>query len=79
MNSEAVKVLVENYTIDQLTEAEYELIRGEDPSIAVKGSDASEKLTHLLAAVHILEQMKSEGTEFSTAFRQYILQVRESI
>jgi len=79
MNFEAVRILVENYTADQLTEAEHELIRGEEPSIAVKGNDASEKLTHLLAAVYVLEQMKYQGTEFSTALRQYVLQVRESI
>lgn len=79
MNAEAVRILVENYTADQLTEAEQELIRGEEPSIVVKGDDAGEKLTHLLAAVHVLEQMKFEGVEFSTALSQYILQVRESI
>ncbi|MEM9673095.1 MAG: hypothetical protein ACFB15_12535 [Cyclobacteriaceae bacterium] len=78
MNSEAVRILVENYTVDQLTEVEQEIIRGEEPSISVKGEDASEKLTHLLAAVNVLEQMKSEGTEFSAALRQYVLQVRES-
>ena len=79
MNSEAVSILVENYTVDQLTEAEHEIIRGEEPSISVKGSDASEKLTHLLAAVYVLDQMKSERVEFYAAFRQYNLQVRESI
>lgn len=79
MNAEAVRILVENYTADQLTEAEQEIIRGEEPSIAVKGDDASEKLTHLLAAVFVLEKMKFEDIDFVPALRQYVLQVRESI
>ncbi len=79
MERNIVKKLVENYTIDQLVEAEQALVEGEELALEVEGQDASEKLTYLLAAVYILEQVKLEGAEFYDAFRQYTLQVRESI
>ena len=78
MKVDAVRNLVENYTIDQLVEAEKALVNGEDLSFRVVGEDASEKLTYLLAAVYILERLKAGTLEFAEAFRQYTLQVRET-
>ncbi|MEM6844290.1 MAG: hypothetical protein AAF944_08335 [Bacteroidota bacterium] len=77
MKVDSVRHLVENYTVDQLVEAEKALVNGKELSFEVAGEDAGEKLTNLLAAVYILEQLKSRTLEFSEAFRQYILQVRE--
>jgi len=79
MNRNTVKQLVENYTIDQLVEAEQALVTGKELTFEVEGRDASEKLTHLLAAAYVLERVKFDGVEFNNAFQQYTLQVRESI
>ncbi|WKN44644.1 DUF6952 family protein [Tunicatimonas pelagia] len=79
MKRNKVRKLVENYTIDQLVEAEQALVEGEELSFEVEGQDAGEKLTYLLAAVYVLERVKQEGIEFHDAFQQYTLQVRESI
>jgi hypothetical protein len=45
----------------------------------VEGSDEGEKLTHILAAIWILEQMESTRVDFKTALREYTQKVRESI
>nr|WKN35124.1 hypothetical protein K4G66_22365 [Tunicatimonas sp. TK19036] len=79
MKAPAVRKLVENYTIDQLTEAEHALVQDRDLPFMVEGRDESEKLTHLLAAAYILERMKTENLEFRDAFREYSQRVRESI
>ncbi|MEQ9442443.1 MAG: hypothetical protein RIG62_25620 [Cyclobacteriaceae bacterium] len=78
MKIPAVRKLVENYTIDQLTEAEQALVKAQELPITVEGSDESERLTHLLAAVFVLEKMKTEHVEFREALRDYSRRVRES-
>lgn len=79
MKIPVVKKLVENYTMDALREAEDALIDEEPLPFEVKGDDEGEKLTHILAAIFILERMKSENIEFKAALREYTRIVRESI
>lgn len=79
MKIPVVKNLVENYTMDALREAEDALIEEEPLPFEVEGDDEGEKLTHILAAIFILERMKSEGIEFKAALREYTRIVRESI
>jgi hypothetical protein len=79
MKIPVVKKLVENYTMDSLREAEDALIDEQSLPFEVEGDDEGEKLTHILAAIFILERMKSEGVEFKSALRDYTRMVRESI
>lgn len=65
--------------MDALREAEDALIEEEPLPFEVEGDDEGEKLTHILAAIFILERMKSEGIEFKAALREYTRIVRESI
>ncbi|HEX8548789.1 MAG TPA: hypothetical protein VF691_17625 [Cytophagaceae bacterium] len=79
MKIPAIKKLVESYTIAQLKTAEENLLEEENMGIEVEGSDEGEILTHIIAAVWILEEMKSKDLEFKEALREYTKKVRESI
>jgi hypothetical protein len=74
-----VKKLVENQSMEKLIAAEEALVQEDELPIPVGGEDEGEKLTHILAAIFILEKMKSEGLDFKTALREYTRRVRESI
>ncbi len=79
MNIPVVKSLVEVHTIEDLRKAEDALIDDQPLPFEVAGRDEGEKLTHLLAAIYILERMKTDGTEFTAALRDYTRRVREAI
>ena len=80
MKIPAIKKLVEQYHIEQLREAEEALGEEKKLSIAVDGEDEGEKLTHVIAAVWILEKMQEDpGLAFKDALRLYTGKVRESI
>jgi len=79
MNVAEVKNLVDNYSMDLLIAAEKALIEDTHVPIAIGGEEESEKLTHVLAAVFILEKMKTVDVDFNTALRDYTRQMRESI
>ncbi len=79
MKIPVVKVLVENHTIDELREAEDALIAETTLPFKVGGDDEGEKLTHILAAIFVLERMMHEGIDFKVALRNYTRMVRESI
>jgi hypothetical protein len=72
----AIRRLVENYTIDQLQQAEFDIIQEKSLSILLDGKDQAEKLSIVIAAVWILEEMK-EGHDFKEAFCQYAKKVRD--
>lgn len=74
-----VKKLVENQSIEELMAAEEALVEESELPITVRGEDEGEKLTHILAAIFILERMKNQGVDFKTALREYTRRVRESI
>ena len=78
MKIASIKLLVDNYSIDQLILAEEALYSEEPLSIEVDGADEGEKLTHILAAVEILKDM-AKGTDYKTALRNYSSRVRNSI
>jgi hypothetical protein len=79
MKIPVIKKLVETVSVPQLVEAEEALIDEKPLPIEVEGSDEGEKLTHILAAIWILEQMENTGVDFKTALREYTQKVRESI
>lgn len=78
MKVAAIKPLVENYTIEQLRLAEESLYNEEPLPFLVEGADEGEKLTHILAAIEILQDM-AKGNDYKTALRNYSARVRKSI
>lgn len=79
MNIAAVRHLVEEYNEHQLQQAEADLLEGEDLVITVKGEDEGEQLTHILAALWIIQHMKESSDDLMTSVRAYTQRVRNSI
>ena len=78
MKIASIKLLVDTYSIDQLRAAEEALYNEQPLSIEVEGADEGEKLTHILAAIEILQDM-AKGNDYKTALRNYSSRVRNSI
>ena len=78
MRKEVVRTLVDIQTKENLVAAKEAIVRGRVLPFAVEGSDESEKLTNLLAALHVLDLVQ-QGVDFDAALRQYIAKVRETI
>ncbi len=78
MQLPVIKLLAETYTKEQLREAENTLYEEQQPKINIEGKDEGEQLTHVLAAISILEDVE-KGTELRMAIRNYTQRVRNSI
>lgn len=78
MKLSAIRTLVSTYSLDQLREAETCLYDEKQPEIEVEGDDAGEQLTHILAAISILEDM-ARGTSERDALRNFSQRVRNSL
>lgn len=79
MKLPAIKKLVETYGEGELKAAEEALYSEAPLSIEVEGADEGEQLTHVLAALWILEEMGSKKLDYPTALRAYTSKVRSSI
>lgn len=79
MKIPVIKDLVENQTLEALIAAEEAIIDEQAPDIEVKGEDDGEQLTHVMAAIWILNHMQDHDTDFKTALREYTKKVRVSI
>jgi hypothetical protein len=79
MKIPVIKKIVDTYTITQLRAAEEDLYNEKSPSIEIDGDDEGEQLTHILAAIFILEKMESDGLDYKAALRAYTQKVRDSI
>lgn len=79
MKMPAIKRLVETQTIDNLVAAEEALLDERQPDFDVEGEDEGERLTHVFAAIFILNHMQEHGGEFKDALREYTKKVRVSI
>ena len=79
MKIPAIKNLVENYSLKELLVAEEALLEEETPAMEVEGEDEGEQLTHIFAAIWILNKMTDDKVEFKVALREYTKRVRESI
>ncbi|WP_114784672.1 DUF6952 family protein [Botryobacter ruber] len=79
MKIPAIKKLVETHTLHALMEAEAAIVDEQPLAIEVEGEDEGEQLTHVLAAVWILNYMEDNNTDFKTALREYTKKVRVSI
>lgn len=79
MKIPAIKKAVETYSLEQLQQAENDILDEKSPAIDLGGSDEGENLTHALAAIWIVTEMKAQNIDFNTALRQYTSKVRSSI
>jgi hypothetical protein len=79
MKIPAIKKLVETYDLQQLITAEEAIVEEQPLAIEVDGEDEGEQLTHVLAAVWILNHIEDTGADFKTALREYTKKVRVSI
>lgn len=79
MNIVAIKSLVDSYDDHQLQSAEAALLEGNVPEITIQGEDEGEQLTHVLAALWVIQNMKSTDDDLMTSIRAYAKRVRASI
>jgi hypothetical protein len=79
MQIPVIKHLSESYNLEQLKAAEEALMNELAPSIAIEGKDEGEQLTHVLAAIQILEDVRDNSIDVRTALRNYTQRVRNSI
>lgn len=79
MKLPAIKSIVEQFTLQQLQQAEEKLLNEETPEILIPGDEEGEQLTHVLAAIDILTRVANEGCDLRTAIRQFSERVRNSI
>lgn len=79
MKMPVIKRLVETQTLESLVAAEEALLEEQTPAFEVEGEDEGEQLTHVFAAIFILNHMKDTGSDFKTALREYTAKVRVSI
>ena len=79
MQIPVIKHLSESYNLEQLKAAEEALMNELAPSIAIEGKDEGEQLTHVLAAIQILEDVLDNSIDVRTALRNYTQRVRNSI
>lgn len=71
--------MVETSSPDQLELAEAALRNEILPEIDVEGEDAGAKLTHVLAARFVQNQVLEKGADISSALRTFFQRVRNSI
>ena len=64
------------HSIEDLRQAEKHLLEGRPAKMEIKGEDEGEQLTHVLAAIYILEQMEQNEYTFPEALRLYSQKVR---
>lgn len=73
----AIRELVESASLADLRAAEQALLNGSEVSLEIEGKDASEQLTHVLAAIFIHEELL-RGSDMASAMRKFANRVRSS-
>lgn len=79
MNIAAIKALVEHYDNHALQQAEADLLEGSTPKIEIQGRDEGEQLTHILAALWVVQHIKESACSIPDAVRAYSQRIRKSI
>lgn len=79
MKVRVLRDLVDNQTLAALKEAEEAIIHDYPLNIKVEGENISERLTHIIAAINILEQMNEVHIEFEKALQDYSKKIKEPI
>jgi hypothetical protein len=78
MKMPEIKRLAQSYSLSELKLAEEAMYEEQAPSIEVHGDDEGEKLTHILAAQDLVQNME-KGMTINEAIRAYSQRVRNSI
>lgn len=79
MNTATVKLLISEYSIASLKDAEAAMMKEETLPFHVDGKDEGEQLTHILAAIYCKQEMEQSGITVNQALRLYARRVRNSI
>lgn len=79
MNIAAIQSLVASVPLVSLQGAATALTEERAPEIDIAGNDEGERLTHVLAAIWILQHMHQTGNDVATSLRAYTRKVRSSI
>ncbi len=79
MQIPVIKKIVSEYSVEQLKQAEEDLMEEKPLAIEIEGEDEGEQLTHILAAIWVKEEMEKEGVNVGKAIRNYTVKVRNSI
>ncbi len=79
MKLPAIKKLIEQYDLATCRQAETDLLEGNPLQIEVEGNDEGEQLTHILAAIDVLEKVQQENMDPKVALREFFERVRRSI
>lgn len=79
MKIPSIKKLVDNFSLSELAAAELAILEEQNPAIEVEGEDEGEKLTHVMAARFIKQEMQEKAVDYMTALRTYSGRVRSSI
>ncbi|MDY0103144.1 MAG: hypothetical protein RBS07_09390 [Lentimicrobium sp.] len=79
MKIPVIKSLAEKFSIEQLRAAEASIYEEKTPEIEIRGEDEGEQLTHVLAAIEILQEIEQTQCAFTVALRNYTIRVRNSI
>jgi hypothetical protein len=79
VKSSAIRQLAQTQPLPSLQAAEQALLHGRRPAFDVEGEDAGEQLTHVLAAIFVLEHMAGHGATLPAALRVFFQKVRESV
>jgi hypothetical protein len=79
MQVQVIKKLSQQFTIEELKLAETALLSGKAPANTIAGKDRAEKLTHVMAALWVKEEMQKNRTSLNGAMRQFFQRVREAI
>ncbi len=79
MKIPVIRKIVETVPLDALRQAEEDLMEEKPLQVSIEGEDEGEQLTHIYAAIYILEEMANSGVDFKQALRTYTQKVRNSI
>ena len=79
MKLPVIRSLAEKHSVAELKRAEEAILNEQAPNIDVEGADEGEKLTHVISAIAVKEDMAANGVELRVALRNYAERVRKSI
>jgi hypothetical protein len=74
-----IRALAEKHSVKELKHAEDAILNEQQPIIVVEGDDEGERLTHVISAIAVKEDMEANGVELRVALRNYADRVRKSI
>lgn len=79
MKLSVIRSLAEQHSIEELKGAEDAILNEQLPAIEVEGEDEGERLTHVISAIAVKEDIATNRVELRVALRNYAERVRKSI